>query len=91
MKIKTPFLRAVLAALTVCVTGLASAADTTPAAQTLYPAGSQQSFKGPDAYFTGEVQVDMLFPGFATLKTGNRPEIASIRSPTNCSLTQPSP
>jgi quercetin dioxygenase-like cupin family protein len=38
----------------------------TPASQTLYPAGSQQSFKGPEAYFTGEVQVDMLFPGNAT-------------------------
>jgi 4-carboxymuconolactone decarboxylase len=34
-----------------------------PANQTLYPAGSQQSFKGPEAYFTGEVQVEMLFPG----------------------------
>jgi 4-carboxymuconolactone decarboxylase len=33
-----------------------------PTGQTLYPAGSQQSFKGPEAYFTGEVQVDMLFP-----------------------------
>jgi 4-carboxymuconolactone decarboxylase len=34
-----------------------------PAGQTLYPAGSQQSFKGPEAYFTGDVQVEMLFPG----------------------------
>jgi quercetin dioxygenase-like cupin family protein len=34
-----------------------------PSSQTLYPAGSQQSFKGPEAYFTGEVQVDLLFPG----------------------------
>jgi len=34
-----------------------------PAGQTLYPAGSQQSFKGAEAYFTGDVQVDMLFPG----------------------------
>ncbi len=32
------------------------------AGQILYPAGSQQSFKGPDAYFTGEVWVDKLFP-----------------------------
>lgn len=31
--------------------------------QTHYPAGSQQSFKGPEEYFTGDVQVDMLFPG----------------------------
>jgi 4-carboxymuconolactone decarboxylase len=28
-----------------------------------YQAGSQQSMKGPEEYFTGEVQVDMLFPG----------------------------
>ena len=31
--------------------------------QRLYASGSQQSFKGPDTYFTGKVQVDMLFPG----------------------------
>jgi len=28
-----------------------------------YPAGSQPSMKGSEAYFTGEVQIDMLFPG----------------------------
>jgi 4-carboxymuconolactone decarboxylase len=28
-----------------------------------YPAGSQPSMKGPEEYFTGEVQIDMLFPG----------------------------
>lgn len=39
------------------------AADAPTAAQVLYPAGSQQSFAGPDAYFTGKVDVDMLFPG----------------------------
>jgi len=33
-----------------------------PIGQALYAAGAQQSFKGPDAYFTGDVQVDMLFP-----------------------------
>jgi len=27
-----------------------------------YPAGSQQSYSGPEEYFTGEVQIDMLFP-----------------------------
>lgn len=42
------------------------AADAQSAGQTLYPAGSQQSFKGPEAYFTGEVQVDLLFPGNET-------------------------
>jgi 4-carboxymuconolactone decarboxylase len=33
-----------------------------PANQTLYAVDSQQSFKGPEAYFTGDVRVDMLFP-----------------------------
>lgn len=45
--------------------GLAAEA---PASQTLYPAGSQPSFKGPEAYFTGEVQVDMLFPSHETAR-----------------------
>jgi len=52
-----------LAALTGGLARLGFAAVATTAGQTLYPAGSQQSFKGPEAYFTGEVQVDMLFPG----------------------------
>lgn len=30
--------------------------------QTVYRAGSQQSFKGPEKYFTGEVKVDLVFP-----------------------------
>ena len=34
--------------------------------QTLYPAGSQKSFKGPEDLFTGDVQVDMLFPANGT-------------------------
>ncbi|HEY8568536.1 (R)-mandelonitrile lyase [Microbulbifer sp.] len=33
------------------------------ASQTFYSAGTQKSFKGPEAYFTGDVQVQMLFPG----------------------------
>lgn len=48
------------------VASQAGIAAETPASQTLYPAGSQQSFKAPEAYFTGEVQVDMLCPGNAT-------------------------
>jgi len=44
------------------VVGQPAFAADTPANQTLYSAGSQQSFKGPEAYFTGDVQVDMLFP-----------------------------
>jgi quercetin dioxygenase-like cupin family protein len=34
--------------------------------QSLYPAGSQKSFKGPDNLFTGDVQVDILFPANRT-------------------------
>jgi len=30
--------------------------------QVVYRKGSQKSFKGPAEYFTGDVQVDMLFP-----------------------------
>jgi 4-carboxymuconolactone decarboxylase len=59
-----------LAALAGGLTKLAFAADvadTLPVSQTLYPAGSQQSFKGPEEYFTGEVRVDMLFPGNDTV------------------------
>lgn len=55
--------RRMLIALAGCLPGLTFAADTPPAAQTVYPAGSQQSFKGAEAYFTGEVWVRMLFPG----------------------------
>lgn len=32
----------------------------------VYRAGSQRSFKGPDNLFTGDVQVDMLFPANET-------------------------
>jgi len=35
-------------------------------AQTKYSAESLQSFKGPDNLFTGDVQVDMLFPSNET-------------------------
>lgn len=33
-----------------------------PAGQVHYTKESQQSFKGPEKYFTGDVKVDMLFP-----------------------------
>jgi len=39
--------------------GVALAADPV---QEIYPAGSQKAFKGPDNLFTGDVQVEMLFP-----------------------------
>ena len=48
------------------VFGQGEVAAEAPTSQTYFPAGSQQSFKGPDAYFTGDVQVDMLFPGNET-------------------------
>jgi 4-carboxymuconolactone decarboxylase len=66
MKTKSVFLRTMSVALISCLAKSVFAADAQPAEQILYPAGSQQSFKGPEAYFTGEVQVDMLFPGNET-------------------------
>lgn len=44
------------------VLGQPALAANAPSGQTLYPAESRQSFKGPETYFTGDVQVDMLFP-----------------------------
>ena len=43
-------------------TGKAMAAEEVAALQTVIRAGSQPSFKGPAQYFTGDVQVDPLFP-----------------------------
>ena len=34
--------------------------------QTIYRTGSQKSFKGPEEWFTGDVQVRMLFPANET-------------------------
>ena len=59
MHTKKQWLARLLAAMT---SGLGSCAGATDVNQILYPAGSQQSFKGPDSYFTGDVQVNMLFP-----------------------------
>lgn len=50
---------------TLAVSGQTFAAEKSPG-QVLYPSGSQQSFKGPDNLFTGEVQVDILFPSNET-------------------------
>ena len=50
-----------LALLSSTFTQAGVAAEAQSAGQTLYPAGARQSFKGPEAYFTGEVQVDLLF------------------------------
>lgn len=40
-----------------------STADSSHLKQTLFEKGSQQSFQGPEAFFTGDVKVDLLFPG----------------------------
>ncbi len=42
------------------------AAEANETSQTLYPAGSQGSFNGPDEFFTGNVRVVTLFPATDT-------------------------
>jgi quercetin dioxygenase-like cupin family protein len=46
--------------------GFAKASEQGKDLQTVYRAESQKSFKGPQDLFTGEVQVDMLFPANET-------------------------
>lgn len=48
-------------AIALAVASFASQA-TEPQSQRLYPEGSQQTFSGPATYFTGQVDVQMLFP-----------------------------
>ena len=47
----------------VAYAGSEKATEQEAKSQVLYQAGTQKSFKGPENLFTGEVQVDMLFPG----------------------------
>ncbi len=56
-----PWITSLLLALTGLTKG-AYASEAAPADQTLYPLGSQPAFHGPEAYFTGDVAVQMLFP-----------------------------
>ena len=55
--------------LTIAMAGAAQAGNTADTAhpgsssQTVLPAHSLGSFAGPEAWFTGEVKVDMLFKG----------------------------
>jgi len=66
MQTKSTLFKTIVFALTGGLARPGFAAEVTgapPPSQTLYPEGSQQSFKGPEAYFTGDVQVDTLFPG----------------------------
>lgn len=69
MQTRNALLRTVLFALTGLVTRLGMAEDAPGAsapAQMPYRLGSQQSFLGPEEYFTGSVRVDMLFPANET-------------------------
>ena len=61
MKKNSVFSKAILFACSVLLVQQGLAAD-----QTAFPKGSQQSFKGPEQYFTGDVAVEMLFPANAT-------------------------
>ncbi len=63
MQTKRHLFRMMSFALLGSLTSAGFSADVVTAGQTLYPSGSQQSFKGADKYFTGKVQVEMLFPG----------------------------
>ncbi|MEJ2645044.1 MAG: carboxymuconolactone decarboxylase family protein [Gammaproteobacteria bacterium] len=60
---KNPIFRTLLLALTSWFSETTSAAEPPPGGQILFPAGSQQPFKGPEEFFTGDVKVDPLFPG----------------------------
>ena len=67
MKSSKPFFRTMFLAMTSFFTGSVIAEEVRQAGQTFYPAGSQQSFKGPEAYFTGEVKVEIAFPANDTI------------------------
>ena len=43
-------------------TAAAASAEDMPASQIHYPVSAHQFFTGPEAYFTGKVEVEMLFP-----------------------------
>lgn len=66
MRQPTTFLALFLPLLTAAWSGQAFAAATSTPVQVIYPAEAQQSFKGPENWFTGDVQVDMLFPSNET-------------------------
>ncbi len=51
------------AAVCSTATSMAIAADqANPSGQTLYKAGTQGAFAGPEKYFTGDVSVEIVFP-----------------------------
>lgn len=55
-----------LLAASITFAGSEKASDQGKDLQEIYRAGSQKSFKGPQSLFTGDVQVDLLFPANAT-------------------------
>ncbi|TGD73663.1 cupin domain-containing protein [Mangrovimicrobium sediminis] len=66
MRIEHPYLSLACIALTggLLAKGLWADTASAPAAgQVHYTKDSQQAFTGPEAYFTGDVQVQMVFPG----------------------------
>jgi len=65
MRNSASLLKTVVATLMVSVAPSLFAAENTEkplVPQIHYAEGTQRSFKGPEQYFTGEVQVEMLFP-----------------------------
>lgn len=62
MKNSTFYLTLCLLLFSVVFSSAVLAAEISNTAQTKYSVESQQSFKGPDHLFTGDVQVDLLFP-----------------------------
>ena len=49
-------------AATIIHTVSGAAAEPAKSSQVVYGAGAQKSFKGPEAWFTGDIQVRMVFP-----------------------------
>jgi len=62
MKTVRQHCKTLLLALTGCLCSLSAQADSSSSSQTLYPLGSQSTFKGPEHLFSGDVKVDILFP-----------------------------
>lgn len=65
MEKKAKLIKALAGTLMLIVAPSLAMADLTgksPDVQMHYAEGTQQSFQGPEQYFTGDVQVEMLFP-----------------------------
>ncbi len=62
MKKKSGHLNTAAIALTGCIATFDAVAEDHKPAQTHYPVGSQSTFQGPDHLFTGDVNVEILFP-----------------------------